>query len=88
MRCKCYAFKCGDVSKNKLKGNSKSCSKNFKFDEDKKCLHGEEYQTECDNNNIRSFNHEMCLQLVKKSTLSIFDDKRCYISNIESIPGN
>ena len=26
----------------------------------------------------------MVLQKVKKSTLSIFDDKRCYINNIES----
>ena len=28
----------------------------------------------------------MVLQKVKKSTLSIFDDKRCYINNIESNP--
>ena len=26
----------------------------------------------------------MVLQEVKKSTLSIFDDERCYINNIES----
>ena len=38
---------------------------------------------------IRSINHEMHLQEVKKkSTLSIFDDKRCYINNIESKPWN
>ena len=30
----------------------------------------------------------MVLQEVKKSKLSIFDDKRCYINNIESIPWN
>ena len=30
----------------------------------------------------------MVLQEVKKSTLSIFDDKRCYICNIESKPWN
>ena len=35
---------------------------------------------------IRSINHEMVLQKVKKSTLSIFDDKRCYINNIGSLP--
>ena len=28
----------------------------------------------------------MVLQEVKKLTLSIFDDKRCYINNIESKP--
>ena len=88
LRSKMYAFKCGDDSKNKLKGISESQSKNIKFDEYKKCLDGEEYQRECNNYIIRSINHEMVLQEVKKSTLSIFDDKRCYINNIESIPWN
>ena len=88
LRSKMYAFKCGNYSKNKLKGISKSQSKNIKFEEYKKCLDGEEYQQECDNYIIRSINHEMVLQKVKKSTLSIFDDKRCYINNIESIPWN
>ena len=86
LRSKMYAFKCGDDSKNKLKGISKPQSKTIKFEEYKKCLDGEEYQRECDNYIIRSTNHEMVLQKVKKSTLSIFDDKRCYINNIESIP--
>ena len=86
LRSKCYAFKCGDDSKNKLKGISKSHSKNIKFDENKECLDGEEYQYECDNYILRSINHEMILRKVKKSTLSIFDDKRCYINNIKSIP--
>ena len=30
----------------------------------------------------------MVHQDVKKSTLSIFDDKRCYINETENIPGN
>ena len=88
LRSKMYAFECGDDSKNKLKGISKSQSKNIKFEEYKKCLDGEEYQHECDNYIIRSINHEMVLQRVKKSTLSIFDNKRCYINNIESKPWN
>ena len=88
LRSKMYAFKCGDDSKNKLKGISKSQSKNIKFEEYKKCLDGDDYQKECNNYIIRSINHEMVLQEVKKSTLSIFDDKRCYINNIESIPWN
>ena len=86
LRSKCYAFKCGDNSKNKLKGISQSYSRNIKFEEYKKCLDGEEYQQECDNYILRSINHERILQKVKKSTLSIFDDKRCYINNIKSIP--
>ena len=42
LRSKMHAYKCGDDSKNKLKGISKSQSKNFKFEEYKKCLDGEE----------------------------------------------
>ena len=83
-----YSFKCGEHSKNKLKGISKSQSSHIKFEEYYNCLFGGEYQKECDNYIIRSLNHEMILQKVKKSTLSIFDDKRCYINNIESIPWN
>ena len=88
LRRKMYAFKCADDSKNELKGISKSQSKNIKCEEYKKCLDGEEYQRECNNHFIKSINHEMFLQEVEKSTLSIFDDKRCYINNIESIPWN
>ena len=83
-----YAFKCGDDSKNKLKGISKSQSKKIKFEEYKKCLDGEDYQQECINYIFRSINHEMVLQEVKKSTLSFFDNERCYINNNESIPWN
>ena len=88
LRSKMYAFKCGDDSKNKLKGVCNFQSKNIKFEEYNKCLDGEKYQKECNSYIIRSINHEMVLQEVKKSTLSIFDDKRCYINNIESIPWN
>ena len=86
LRSKMHAFKCNNNSKNKLKGVSKSQSKNVKFEEYYNCLFGKEYQRECDNYIIRSLNHEMYLQRVKKSTLSIFDDKRCYINNIENKP--
>ena len=88
LRSKMYAFKGGNDSKNKLKGVSKSQSKDINFEEYKKCLDGEEYQRECNNYIIRSINHEMILQEVKKPTLSIFDDKRCYINIIESKPWN
>ena len=88
LRSEMYAFKCGDDSKNRLKGITKAHSKNIKFEEYKKCLEGVDYQQECDNYIIRSINHEMFLQKVKKSTLSIFPDKRCYIKNIESKPWN
>ena len=90
LRSKAYSFKCKDnkEDKNKIKGISKSQSKHIKFEEYYNCLFGKEYQKECNNYIIRPINHEMILQEVKKSTLSIFDDKRCYLNEIESIPWN
>ena len=90
LRSKAYSSKCKDKdeNKNKIKGNSKSQSKHIKFEEYYNCLFGKEYQKECDNYIIRSLNHDIYLQKVRKSTLSIFDDKRCYINETESIPWN
>ena len=86
MRSKAYSFKCKDNNedKNKIKGISKSQSKHIKFEEYYNCLFGKEYQKECNNYIIRSINHEMVLQEVKKCTLSIFDDKRCYLNETDS----
>ena len=81
-----YAFKCGDDSKNILKVISKSQSKHIIFEEYKKCLYGKNYQEVCENYFLRSVNHELYFQQRKKSTLSFFDDKRCYINETESIP--
>ena len=41
-----YAIKCGNDSKNKLKGISKSQSKHIIFEEYKKCFDCESYQKE------------------------------------------
>ena len=81
---KAYSFKSGNKNTSKLKGCSKSCSKKIEFDEYKKSLDGEGYRGECDSYIIRSPNNEMYFQLVQKSALSPFDDKRCYIDIIES----
>ena len=88
LRSKAYSFKCkcDDESKNKLKGISKSQSKHIKFEEYKNCLDGEDFGKECNNYIVWSIIHEMCLQ--KKSKLSLFDDKRCYETNIKSTPWN
>ena len=90
LRSKAYSFKCKDnkEDKNKIKGISKSQSKHIKFEEYYNCLFGGKYQKECDNYIIRSINHERVLQEIKKSTLSIFDDKTKYINSIESLPWN
>ena len=90
LRSKMYAFKCKDEieDENKLKGIFKSQSKNIKFEEYKICLDGEELENECINYILKSSNHDMYMQGIKKTTLSIFDDKRCYINNIESNPWN
>ena len=89
MRSKACSFKCKESaeSKNKIKGISKSQPKHIKFEEYTNCLDGEEYQRECKNYILRSINHEMNLR-GKKSTLSVFDDKRCYINETESKPWN
>ena len=78
LRSKMYAFKCkGKIEdKNKLKGISKSQSKNIKFEEYKICLDGEELENECINYILKSINRDMYMQGIKKKTLSIFDDKR------------
>ena len=88
LRSKAYSFKCKDKieSKNKIKGISKSQSKHIKFEESYNCLFGGEYQKEGDDYIIRSLNHEMYFQKVRKSTHSLFDDKRCYINETEKIP--
>ena len=43
------SFKGRDVFNNKLKGYSKSQTKHIKFEEDKRCFYGGEYQRECNN---------------------------------------
>ena len=92
IRSKMYAFKCKDKDKeedkNKLKGVSKIQSKNIKFEEYKKCLNGEKFENECVNYILKSNKHDMYMQGIKKTTLSIFDDKRNYLDNITSIPWN
>ena len=90
LRSKSYSLNCkdNDENKNKVKGISKSYSKHIKFEEYYNCLFGGEYQKECNNYFIRSINHDLILQEIINSTLSIFDDERCYINNIESIPWN
>ena len=86
LRSKMYAFKSEDENKRKLKGISKSYSKNNNFEEYRKRLDGEEYEKYCENYIFRSINHEMYLQEVKKSTLLFFDDKPAYMNEIESEP--
>ena len=71
---KCYPFKCGDDSKNKLKCFSISQTKKIKLVEYKICLDGEENENECDSYILKSIIQEMYLPKIRKSTLSIFDD--------------
>ena len=87
-RCKMYAFKYENDSKNKLKHFSKCQPKHIKFEEYKKFLDEEDYQRECNNYIFRPINHEMHIQEVKKSTLSIFDDNRIFLKNKEGLPWN
>ena len=69
----------------KLKRISVSQSKHNKFEDYKNFLDGEDYQQKCENYLLRSTNHEMYLQKVKKSTLPKFDDKRRFESKTRSL---
>ena len=59
LRIEMYSFKCGDEIKNKLKGISESQREHIKFEEEKKCLDGEDYQRECNNFILRSINQKI-----------------------------
>ena len=83
LRSKSYSFKCGDDNKSEFKGISKSQTKHIESVENKNCLNGEIYQQECVF--LRSLNHGMCLQQIKKSTFSTFDEKRCYENTNKSL---
>ena len=88
---KLIRFKCNnnDEDKNKLKGITKTQTKNIKFEEYYTIVYLDlNYQKECDNFVIRALNHEMFMQKITKNSLSAFDEKRCYLNNIESIPWN
>ena len=88
LRSKMYSCQCGHDIKNKLKGVSKSQTKHIKFEEYYNCLFGGDYQKDCDNYIICSINHEMDLPEVTKSTLSVFRDKRNFLSNFKSLSWN
>ena len=88
LRSKMCAFNCDD-SKNKLKCILLISIKKILNLNNLKFVQMElNIKKECDNYIVRSINHEMYHQRVQKYTLSPFDDKRCYRSNIESEPWN
>ena len=64
-----YSFRCNGIKTKEIKGICKAFLKNIEFEEYKKCLDGENYQHECDNNNIRSLYHEMYQCIHKKKNL-------------------
>ena len=90
LRSKAYSFKCNNnyENKNKLKGITKTQTKNIKFEEYYNCLFGNDYKKECDNFVIRALNHEIYMQKITKNSLSAFDEKRKYINDIQNIPWN
>ena len=66
LRSKAYAFKCNNKSTNKIKGITRAQAKNIKFEEYFNCLFGKEYQKTCDIFLIRSINHDIFLQKLRK----------------------
>ena len=54
----------------------------------KSFLDGGKFQKKCNNYFLKSIDHEMYVQKIKKSTLNQFDDKRCYMNTIKSKLGS
>ena len=75
---KLYSFKCRDDKeyKNIMKSISRPQWNRIKFEEFEEGLDGEIYQKEWDKYVLKSNNPEMYLHKIKKSSLSIFDNKR------------
>ena len=49
-------------------------------------MEGGKYKDEITQNILKSVKHKIYLQSVTKKTMDVFDDKRNYTSNIESVP--
>ena len=87
LRSKSYAYTTElDGNDNKLKCNCKGYKKEISFDQYYKRLKNEKNNRVCKQFCMRSHDHDMYLQQITKKSLSPFDDKREYISNIESRP--
>ena len=85
LKSKMYCFDVNDKQCSKIKGLNKQSSAKIRIDEfintlNNGCI------TQGTNVGIRSNNHNISLQTVKKTALSPSDDKRCYISPTESVP--
>ena len=70
-----------------LKGIKKGVKNNeINFEDYENCLSGEKYKDEITQNILKIVKHKICLQSVTKKTMDVFDDKRNYTSNTESVP--
>ena len=59
-----------------LKSSSEPQPENIIIEQYCNCLFVGGNQSECDNNIIKSVNHDINLQKVRKTNLSVFDEKR------------
>ena len=59
LRSKTFTFNYGDYHKNNLKCFSETQTKHIKFEENEKCLHGEQYQRECNKSFFKLIDHEI-----------------------------
>ena len=75
MRTKAYSIKSGSDIKRDCNCISKCEWKIIKLEEFYICLFQREKQKQCDNFIMKSINHDIYLQKVRKSTLSVFDEK-------------
>ena len=71
---------------NKFKGIVKGYKREISFEQYYNCLMNQTYNQTCTQYCIRNHDHGMYLQQITKKSLSVFDDKRKYINNIQSMP--
>jgi len=87
LRSKAYSYNCRRKNVNVLKGIKKGVKNNeINFEDYANCLKGEKHKDEITQNILKSVKHKIYLQSVTKKTMDIFDDKRNYTDNFESVP--
>ncbi len=87
LRAKMYVFKLSDEVVKKAKGVPKKSLSNVLFDNYKNTLYDEEFKKDYVNFNcLRSQNHNIYLMNINKVSLSNLCNKRCWTSNLVSLP--
>jgi hypothetical protein len=80
LRPKMYSLMYGSHEKKTAKGITRACQRRIKHEDYKQCLFNKK-QTSVVGCNIRSYNHELFSEKIRKVALSSYDDKRYVLEN-------